>query len=138
MYFKDNNIPWIDASIVVNDEAPVQLSTYIDYASSDAIELLERPKMKFRLPDDTEDAHLGTGLSGDIYGKRGRIAKLIIGPYVLKDVGAAIAPADVRSKQDNADAVLGNASLRRFNLIFDYAGGTLYIRPNKSFDEPFE
>jgi hypothetical protein len=138
IYFKDNNIPWIDAAIVVEDEAPVRISTYIDYASSDAIELLERPEMKFPLPKETEEAHLGTGLSGDIHGRRGRIAKLMIGPYELEDVDAAIAPAEIRSKQDNADAVLGNAALRRFNLIFDYAGGWLYLRPNSHFDEPFE
>lgn len=137
MYFKKNTIPWIDASVVVEDEEPVSLSMYIDFASRDAVELLERPEMKFRLPNDTEAAHLGTGLSGEIYGKRGRVARLIIGPYALENVDAAIAPAEVRSKQDNADAVLGNASLRRFNLIFDYAGGHLYIRPNSHFDEPF-
>jgi hypothetical protein len=45
---------------------------------------------------------------------------------------------EIRSKQDNADAILGNAALKRFNLIFDYAGGNLYIRPNGHFDEPFE
>jgi hypothetical protein len=137
MYFKDNTIPWIDASVVIEDEEPVSLSMYIDFASRDAVELLERPEMKFRLPEDTEEAHLGTGLSGEIHGKRGRIARLIIGPYALTNVDAAIAPAEIRSKQDNADAVLGNGSLRRFNLIFDYAGGHLYIRPNSHFDEPF-
>jgi len=42
-------------------------------------------------------------------------------PYELNRVKAAFAPAEVHSKQENADAILGNASLRRFNLIFDYA-----------------
>ena len=66
MYFKNNNIPWIDTSIVIQDEVQVPLSMYIDFASRDAIELLERSDMKFRLPEKTEDAHLGTGLSGDL------------------------------------------------------------------------
>ena len=94
--------------------------------------------MKVHLPEDTEEAHLGTGLSGEIYGRRGRIARLIIGPYEIEDVYVAIAPADVRSKQDNADAVIGNGALSRFNLIFHYAGKNLYVRPNRSFHEPFE
>lgn len=138
MYFKSNDVPWIDASVVIEDEAPVPLSLYIDYASRDAVELLEKPGMKFRLPADTREAHLGTGLSGDIYGKKGRISKLIIGPYELKNVEATIAPAAIRSKQEDADAVLGCGALSRFNLIFDYAGKTLYIAPNKSFNDPFE
>jgi hypothetical protein len=47
MYFKNNNIPWVDASVVIEDEEPIQLSVYIDYASGDAIDLLVKPGMKF-------------------------------------------------------------------------------------------
>jgi hypothetical protein len=138
LYFKNNNIPWIDASVVIEDEEPIPISTYIDYAAGDAIVLLEKPTMKFQVPPNTIDVHLGRGLSGDIYGKTGRIAKLLIGPYELKDVKASFALAEVRSKQDNADAVLGINSLRRFNLIFDYAAKKLFIKPNMHFNEPFD
>jgi hypothetical protein len=138
LYFKDNNIPWVDAYVVIKDEAPIFLSMYIDFASGDAIELLEKPSMKFSLPEGTVNAHLGTGLSGEIYGKTGKISKLILGPYELHNVAAAFAPAETRSKQDNADAILGNDSLRRFNLIFDYANRKLYIKPNSFFNEPFK
>jgi hypothetical protein len=136
MYFK-KNIPWIDAKVVIGDEEPILLSMYIDYASSESIELLEKPEMKFSLPEETEDAYLGRGLSGDIYGKKGRISKLIIGPYELNDVNAVFASEETRSKMENADGILGNNSLRRFNLIFDYANKKLYIKPNSHFNEPF-
>ncbi len=137
LYFKDNNIPWIDAFVVIEDEAPASLSMYIDYAAGDAIVLLERRDMKFFHPKDTVSVLLGRGLSGDIHGKTGSIAKLIIGPYALNSVKASFAPAEVRSKQDNADAVLGHASLSRFNLIFDYARKKLYLKPNAHFSDPF-
>jgi len=81
--------------------------------------------------------HIGRGLSGDIYGKTGNISKLIIGPYELNNVIASFAPAEVRSKQENADAILGNRSLRRFNLIFDYSNKKLYLRSNTHFNDPF-
>jgi hypothetical protein len=138
LYFKDNNIPWVDASVVIEDEEPMLLSMYIDFAARDAIVLLEKPGMKFSLPEETVNKHLGTGLSGEIYGKTGKISKLILGPYEIHEVVAAFAPAEIRSKQDNADAILGNDSLRRFNLIFDYAGRKLYIKPNSFFNEPFK
>ncbi|MFC2093912.1 hypothetical protein ACFLSV_08440 [Bacteroidota bacterium] len=137
LYFKDNNIPWIDASVVIKNEEPIPLSMYIDYASRDAIELLERPGMKFTLPEETEESYLGRGLSGDIYGKNGFISKLIIGPYELTNVKTAFAPAEVRSKQDNADGILGNGTFKRFNLIFDYENKKLYLKPNTFFNEPF-
>ena len=50
----------------------------------------------------------------------------------------AIAQAAVRSKQEGADAVVGNNDLRRFNVIFDYANRKLHIRPNSHFLEPFD
>ena len=133
LYFKDNNIPWLDVAVVIDREEPVMLSAYIDYAAGEEIELLEKPEMKFNLPQETEEAYLGRGLSGDIYGKTGNIAKLIIGPYELREIEASIAPAEVRSKQDNADAILGVGSLRRFNHVFDYANKKLYIKPNRHF-----
>jgi len=138
MYFKSNNIPWIDAKVVIGDEEPILLSMYIDYASRQAVELLEKPDMKFSLPEETDEVFIGRGLSGDIYGKKGRISKLIIGSYVLSNVSAVFATAKIRSKQENADGILGNNSLRRFNLIFDYANKKLYIKPNKYFYKTFK
>ena len=138
LYFKDNNIPWVDAYVVIDGEEPMLLSMYIDFAARDAIVLLEKLGMKFSLPEETTKKHLGTGLSGEIYGKTGKISKLILGPYELHEVVAAFAPAEIRSKQDNADAILGNDSLRRFNLIFDYANRRLYLKPNSFFNEPFK
>jgi hypothetical protein len=137
MYFKHNKIPWIDVSVVIDRKGPVLLSAYIDYAAGDVIELLEKDKMKFNLPKEMENKYLGRGLSGDIHGKSGRISKLIIGPYELNNVRASIASASVRSKQKNADAIIGSGSLRRFNVIFDYANKKLYLKPNRHFNEPF-
>ncbi len=137
LYFKDNNIPWIDASVVIGGENPASLSMYIDYAAGDAIVLLEKPDMEFQLPEQTDNVYIGRGLSGDIYGQTGTISKLFIGPFELNHVKASFAPAEVRSKQDNADAILGNGALRRFNLIFDYSNTRLYLKPNTHFTDPY-
>ena len=66
LYFKENKIPWIDISVVIDREDPVTLSTYIDFAAAENIELLEKENMKFKLPENLEDKYLGRGLSGDI------------------------------------------------------------------------
>jgi hypothetical protein len=133
IYFKKNKIPWIDVAVVIDEGDPVNLSTYIDFAAGETIELLEKEEMKFQLPDNLVEQHLGRGLSGDIEGKMGKISKLIIGPYELNNINAAVAPYKIRSKQENADAVIGCGSLRKFNLIFDYANRKLYLKPNKYF-----
>jgi hypothetical protein len=76
-------------------------------------------------------------LSGDIHGKECFISKLIIGPYILEHVTASIADAGIRSKQENADAILGCGSLKMFNLIFDYAGKRLFLKPTEAFKTTF-
>ena len=79
--------------------------------------------------------HFFSGLSGDIYGKSGIISKLLIGPYELNNLNASFTDEKIRSKQDNADAIIGNGSLRRFNLIFDYSNKKLYLKPNSNFKD---
>ena len=137
MTFKDNKIPWIEAAVNIHGKKEVPVSVYIDLASSDAIELLTKEDMKFDLPDELKESYLGRGLSGDIYGHEGRIAALKLGSFYLEDVVTSFAPAEVRSKQEGADGIIGNNALRRFNLIFDYKNARLYIRPNEYFSEPF-
>ncbi len=138
LYFKDNFIPWIDASLGIRGDEDVSVAMYIDLASGEGIELLLRDDMKFTLPENLTDSYLGRGVSGDIYGYVGIIERLCLGPYTLRRVKAAFAPAKVRSKQQNADGVLGNNALRRFNLIFSYATKILYLKPNTFYQKPFE
>jgi hypothetical protein len=135
--FKEHKIPWIVAAVSIGGAEDTEISCYIDLASGDALELLIKENMKFRLPEKLEDAYLGTGLSGDIYGQRGRIHALKLGSFYLRDVTTSFAPVEIRSKLDDADGVIGNNSLRRFNVIFDYQGGRLYLKPNSYFNEPF-
>lgn len=132
-----NGIPFIDAVVSVLGDDSVGVNLYIDSASSEALELLIRPEMKFSLPPQLEDRYLGRGLSGDIYGKFGYVKKFKIGSFMLHDIPCAFPKAEVRSRQQGADGILCNRALQRFDLIFDYAGKKLYLRPNQSYLSPF-
>jgi hypothetical protein len=136
--FNKRHLPFLKNSVVIKDEDPIPMDMYIDFAAGEAVELLVHPDMKFTLPEETEESYLGTGLSGDIYGRVGRIARLTLGSHELDDVVAAFAPARIRSKQQGADGILGSDALRRFNIVFDYAHNTLWTKPNSHFHEPFE
>ena len=83
IYFKNNRIPWLDITIATQDEQPVRLATYIDFASSEALELLTREANKFTLPATTRERYLGRGLSGDIYGQDGTISRMRLGSHEL-------------------------------------------------------
>jgi hypothetical protein len=131
-------IPFLDAAVSIEGEEEIPFRVYVDLASGDAVELLVRDDAKFAVPDSLEQTYLGTGLSGDIHGGVGRIASLRLGSFVLRDVVTAFAPSEIRSKQENADGILGNNAIRRFLVVFDYMNGHLYLRPSRSFGEPFD
>lgn len=135
--FNENNIPFLEASISIDGEEEFDVSLYIDLASSEALELLVKPDMKFTLPDNLPSKYIGKGLDGHIVGQYGEVASLKIGSFVLHDISTAFPKSEVRSRQQEADGILCNDALRRFNLIFDYGRGKLYIKPNSHFSEPF-
>ncbi len=133
--FKGHTVPWLGAtvSILTGDDVPI--SVYIDLASREPLELLLRDEMKFSPPESLEETYLGRGLSGDIYGYTGRIAALKLGPYELRTLTCVFVDAKVRSKQPNADGVLGYGALKHFDMIFDYQRERLYLRPNAAFPD---
>ena len=136
--FRQNRIPWVEAVIDLEGNRRIPVSLYIDLASGEALELLIRDDMKFALPAGLEEYLLGRGLSGDVRGYRGRVVSLDLGPFSLRDVTTAFAPAAVRSRQPGADGVLSNNAVRRFNVIFDYQNEALYLKPNGHYREPFD
>ena len=131
------NLPFLKVTTEVVEGEVVPMTVYIDLASGDALELLMRPEQKYTLPGKLKKDNLGTGLSGDINGYMGRSRRLQIGEYELRDIRTAFAPAEIRSKQEGADGILGNDLIRRFNIIFDYPHSRLFIRPNNTFEIPF-
>jgi len=136
--FNQNNWPFLNIKIAVEDEEPVELKVYIDYASSLAVELPVKEGMKIRMPEKTEADFEGYGFIGDIKGKTARLSKVILGKYALHNVTATFFEGNSRSKSKEADGVISNDVMRRFNLIFDYGASRLLIKPNNSFDELFE
>jgi len=138
LYFKDNMVPWTDIMVEVKGGDPLLLSAYIDYASEHALEILVKPNMTFQTPVVTDSVYLGTGLSGDVFGKQAVIPSVKLGGLVMKDVKTSYVDAAVRSKQPNADAVIGSGALRQFNLIFDYFHKVLYLKPNSAFGQSYD
>lgn len=131
-------IPWLDASVNVRGDGHAPIRVYVDLADDVPLTLLTGSDRRFDVPAESEIRYLGTGLSGDIHGKMGRVAWIRIGPFELRDVTTAFTPATTRSKQEAADGILGNGLLERFHVVFDYRGGRLLLKPNDRFSEPFE
>lgn len=132
MTLRKNSTPWVKLRASISGEAPQELDGYLDLAVNDEVVFLVRDDAEFKVPKGLEPVYIGRGLSGDVYGSKGRAALIELDTFQFRDVPVAFASDEVRGKQPGADVVIGGKLLRRFNTVYDYAGGRLYLRPRQA------
>lgn len=132
--------PFIKAQILQDDGTQVEVNLLIDTGASMAMWLSQFSDKRIQLPEITYPALLGQGLSGNIEGLNGRVDKVTIGSYIIdKPIVAFPDSVGISGMQrDSArNGTLGNEILKRFHVIFDYQGGTIFLKPTRKIREPF-
>ena len=130
--------PYIETSIKIH-EKDIKTKLLVDSGASDAIWLFEN-KINIQSSKTFFNDLLGRGFSGNIYGKRSRIKKIIIGKNEIFNSTTSF--PDSLSMQ-NANIVegrngsLGGEILKRFDVLFDYKNKKMYVKKNANFNEPF-
>jgi len=83
---------------------------------------------------------LGEGMNGPMRGSVGRVRLLKIGPVVLDDVLTSfVDDADLAAAfGDGIQGMIGSEILQRFTVVFDYAGGRMFLRPAGQWKRPFD
>lgn len=93
------------------------------------------------IPAKTVTARVGTGISGVLMGAVGRIGQLQIGPFAWKQVITSFIDntfaESIAEEGVERQGSLGMGILSRFSVVFDYAAGVMYLRPNKKYNEKF-
>lgn len=134
-----NNKPYIYASVDVEKEIPVKL--LIDSGGSDALWLFDASSLDISVPENHFNDYLGRGLSGNIFGKRSKIKKIMLGSYVLEDANVAYPnfnSIERAYKHVGRNGSLGSEILKRFRIVYDYPNKRLTIKkPSKYFNDPF-
>src|SRR5690606_8479669 len=146
---KDQTIPldidgrkaYIRGTVLMKDTSNVPVKLLVDTGSSDALWLFPEPAKGLDIPQKNYEDHLGTGLSGEIYGKRSKIKGIKIGDVVLQEAKVAFPYWESfagMAHLGDRDGSLGGEVLKRFNMVFDYSRSSLTLRKNRNFKEPFE
>jgi hypothetical protein len=79
------------------------------------------------------------GLNGKKKMRLTVVKRLQIGPYYFRNV-----PTNLYDDEENVTSypytagLLGNDILRRFNVTLNYPSREIYLKPNTSFDDPFD
>lgn len=135
-----DKLPYIDVSITTEKKGDTQARLVVDSgAAAHPLQLFRNRSKGFVPTEDAEDVMIGTGISGEVSGYWMKIRSLTIDEYTLYDVVTSIPEKKRHSGVSGAhvDGNLGLPVLKRFDLIFDYEHGRLYLKPSSSFSEPF-
>ena len=132
--------PFVTTSIVTDKNEDVPVKLLVDTGASDAIWLSTNSDSRISLPENHIETFLGRGLSGDLYGKKGRIGAIWVGPLVLYEPIVAFPDNDLVDQligKNDRNGTLGAEILRRFYITMDYPGKRLILRPNAYLKDDF-
>ena len=133
-----NKKPYIHTWITDFNGNRIKVKLLIDTGASLALWLQENEQIS--IPEKNVYNILGQGLSGDIYGKIGRIKNIEIGKYILKEPIASFPDTSslhLAIQNDHRNGSLGGDLLRRFNVIIDYPNKRICFKRNRSFKKEF-
>ncbi len=136
----DGNKPFVRTSIVTDDLTEVPVKLLVDTGASDALWLSEKSDERIHLPQNHVEAFLGRGLNGDLFGVKGRIDGIWVGPLVLPKPIVAFPNSDLIDQlisSNDRNGTIGAEILRRFNVTIDYKNNRLTLRPTHKIKEDF-
>ncbi len=136
----EQNKPFVKTSIVTDKNEDVPVKLLVDTGASDAIWLSTNSDNRISLPENHIETFLGRGLSGDLYGKKGRIGAIWVGPLVLYEPIVAFPENDLVDQligKNDRNGTLGAEILRRFYVTMDYPNKRLILRPNSDLKDDF-
>lgn len=132
--------PFVYTSVVMEDLTEVPVKLLVDTGASDPLWLSERSDERIKIPQRRIDAFLGRGLSGDLYGTKGRIDGIWVGPLVLTKPIVSF-PGDEMIDQlisaNDRNGTLGAEILRRFIVTIDYRNARLTLSQTPLVREGF-
>lgn len=128
--------PYIETTVVA-ENGTEKTRLLIDTGASQAVSLWHE---RVDMPTKTIGAFLGQGLSGNIFGRLGRIKGFQVGDFYFENVVAAYPEAEslkMIEAPGEWQGNLGAAILKRFSVTFDYPNNRIILRKNANFKKPF-
>ncbi len=136
----EQNKPFVITNIVTDKNEDVPVKLLVDTGASDALWLSTNSDSRISLPEKCFETFLGRGLSGNLYGMKGRIGAIWVGPLVLYEPIVAFPENDLVEKligENDRNGTLGAEILRRFYVTMDYPNKRLILRPNGDLKDDF-
>lgn len=135
-----NGKAYIEMLMLQENDSAMKVNLLVDTGASLSFWIAPIADHSIVVPGKTVRSLIGQGLNGPITGVIGRVKTAAIGPFVFRNPivsypdSSSVAGLPLNEERHGS---LGNDILRRFSVIFDFKGSTLYLKPNKWINSPF-
>jgi len=136
----EGNKPFVRTSIVTDDLEEIPVKLLVDTGASDALWLSEKSDERLELPEKHIETFLGKGLNGNVYGAKGRVDGIWVGPLILSQPIVAYPNSELIDQlisSNDRNGTLGAEILRRFIVTIDYRNSRLTLRPTHRVRDDF-
>ena len=130
--------PYIPVSISIEDKKMQNLELLVDTGLSDGLWIFEK-ELDIKNKKFIDD-YLGSGIGGNVYGKRVRFNTINFSNYEFHQPIISL-PDTIsflkKSLLNNRDGSVGGEILKRFNAVFNYSKQILYLQKNSNYTNKF-
>lgn len=136
-----SNKPYVKGSISISGEQKKMVNLLVDTGASLPFLIHTNTDSTLVLPERVMVGNVGFGLSGAIYGYRGKSNLFELGDLRFNQIVTSFQDLLFDEIADNFElirnGIIGNTLLSRFNMIIDYTNEYLYLKPGKKYNEDF-
>lgn len=133
--------PFIQTTVIDEYDQEIVAKLLVDSGASHAISLFKSSDKRLEVPENSIYTFIGVGLSGDIFGYIGRAKRFAVGEYRFKNPLVTYPDEEavnISNYENDRSGSIGADILKRFNVVFDYHGKEMLLRPNAMYKNEFK
>ncbi len=137
-----SNKPYVKGNVSISGEQMNQLNLLVDTGAALPFLIHTNTDSTLVLPERVMVGNVGFGLSGVIYGYRGKSKRFELGDLYFNEIVTSFQDLLFEELDKNVqlvrNGIIGNNLLSRFRVLIDYTRGKFYLRPlKKKYNKDF-
>ncbi len=135
-----SNKPYVKGKISISGEQKKRINLLVDTGASLPFLIHTNTDSTLHLPERVMVGNVGFGLSGAIYGYRGKSKVFELGDLNFNEIVTSFQDLLFEQVEEISlirNGIIGNTLLSRFNVMIDYTREILYLKPQRKYNKDF-
>ena len=131
---------YLNTRLQIRQDSTIDVKLLVDTGAGLSLLLFSNTDSLLRPPPDAIPSNIGMGLGGYLEGFIGRMQMLDLGKFSQKGIVTYFQTLDTLLDAEHLNyrnGLIGNVLLNRFQVVFDYQGEAMWLKPAKNYNEEF-